>query len=514
MIPKLSGSPDSFSIVRRFVISAALVAPLALAGCGTSKQADYSALQTFVAGLAGGKVTVAGAGAAKEYQSIVASLGSKPKVTAGAVDHDTATLHWSWELPGGTWSYDTSVSLVDKGNAVWSPTWSPAVVIPGMKAGDTFTVTHPRGAKAPILAADGRPAPAGSLTAVLGGIEKNQDEKLNGKAGTKVALTHAGQTTELVSYAPTNGSSLTITVRRDWQSLAEGIVNHAGPPASLVAIQVSTGKILVAANNTAAGGFPYATMARSPSGSTFKTVDALALIRHRHFTAESTVTCPLHFTVMGFQFKNDKWYPPSSLGNISLKEAIAQSCNTAQISQHAFVPFASLKDAARTLGVSQDYDLGFPAFLGQLPTPANEFIKAEDMIGQGDVLVSPLTMATDIASIQAGHTVVPWLIEGIRPKVAAGVTPLSAHEDAELKTIFRQVVLSGTAAGLNGMPGLPIIAKTGTAEFVRGGADLTHTWLIAAQGDIAICAYVDVGQTGAATSLPLVREFLSAIGPQ
>jgi cell division protein FtsI/penicillin-binding protein 2 len=189
------------------------------------------------------------------------------------------------------------------------------------------------------------------------------------------------------------------------------------------------------------------------------------------------------------------------------------------VSQHADVPYASLKDAARTLGVSQDYDLGFPAFLGSLPDPAKhgtapEFYKAEDMIGQGDVLVSPLTMATDIASIQAGHTVVPWLIAGIRPKVAAGITPLSAHEDTELKKIFRQVVLDGTAAGLNGMPGGPIIAKTGTAEFVRNGADLTHTWLIAAQGDIAVCAYVDVGQTGAATSLPLVRQFLSAIGPQ
>ncbi|BBH17606.1 hypothetical protein Back2_18930 [Nocardioides baekrokdamisoli] len=500
--------------MRRLLISAALVAPLALAGCGSGPQADYSAVQAFASGLAGGKVTVAGAGAAKEYQSILTAMGTKPTVTAGAVARGSATLHWSWSLPGGTWTYDTSVSVVDKGSNVWSPVWSPAAVIPGMSTGDKLAVTHPRGARGTILAADGRPAPVGSLAGVLSGIEKDQDDKLNGMPGTKVELTHAGHATELASYAPTNGSNLKITVRRDWQQIAEGILNQSGPPSAMVAIQVSTGKILVAANNNAAGGFPYATMARSPSGSTFKTVDALALIRHRHFTADSTVTCPLHFTVLGFQFKNDKWYPPSSLGNIPLKEAIAQSCNTAQVSQHAFVPYASLKDAARTLGLSQDYDLGFPAFLGQLPPPGNEFVKAEDMIGQGDVLVSPLTMATVIASIQAGHTVVPWMIDGIRPKVAAGVTPMSAHEAAELKTIFRQVVLDGTALGLSGMSGAPIIAKTGTAEFVRGGQVLTHTWLIAAQGDIAVCAYVDVGHTGAATSLPLVRQFLSAIGPQ
>lgn len=495
------------------------MAPLALAGCGTSTQADYTAVNTFAAGLSAGKVTVAGAGAVKEYQAVLTSMGVKPKISLGAIAGNAATLHWSWALPGGTWSYDTSVPLVDKGKGVWSPTWSPSAVIPGMNAGDKLTVTHPRGARGTIQTSDGQPAPVGSLAGVLSGIEKDQDDKLNGVPGTKVELTHAGQTSQLAAYEPTNGSNLKITIRRDWQQIAEGILNQSGPPSAMVAIQVSTGKILVAANNNAAGGFPLATLGRSPSGSTFKTVDALAEIRHRHFTADSIVTCPEHYTVMGFQFKNDKWYPPSSLGNVTLKEAIAQSCNTAQVSQHAEIPFASLKDAARTLGVSQDYDLGFPAFLGSLPDPAKhgapaEFYKAEDMIGQGDVEVSPLTMATDIASIQAGHTVVPWLIAGIRPKVAAGITPLSAHEDAELKTIFRQVVLDGTAAALNGMPGSPIIAKTGTAEFVRNGADLTHTWLIAAQGDVAVCAYVDVGQTGAATSLPLVRQFLSAIGPQ
>lgn len=500
--------------MRRFLISAALAAPLALAGCGSSGTADYSGVDAFVAGLAAGKVTVAGPAAAAEYRSILAAMGTKPQVAAGNLGNGSATLHWSWTLPGGTWTYDAPVALVDKGNGVWSPVWSPAAVIPGMAAGDKVTVTHPRGKRGPILAADGRPAPGGSLTGVLSGIEKDQDEKLNGVPGTTVELTHAGHSADLVSYPPTDGSALTITIRRDWQATAEGILNQVGPPAAMAVLQVSTGRILVAANNGAAGGFPLATIGRSPSGSTFKTVDALAEIRHRHFTADSIVNCPLHFTVMGFQFKNDKWYPPSSLGNVTLKEAIAQSCNTAQVSQHADVPYASLKDAASTLGVAQDYDLGFPAFLGQLPTPANEFVKAEDMIGQGDVLVSPLTMATDIASIQAGHTVVPWLIEGIRPKVAAGITPLSAHEDAELKKIFREVVLTGTAAVLNGMPGKPIIAKTGTAEFVRNGADLTHTWLIAAQGDIAVCAYVDVGQTGAATSLPLVREFFSAVGPQ
>ena len=192
--------------MRRILISAALVAPLALAGCGTSTQADYTAVNAFASGLTASKVTVAGPGAAKDYKSVLTALGVKPSVSVGPIDGSAATLHWIWALPGGTWSYDTSVPLVDKGNGVWAPSWSLSDVIPGMTAGDKLTVTHPRGAIGRIVTSDGQPAPGGSLTGVLGGIEHDQDTKLNGEPGTKIELTHAGQTAELVSYAPTNGS--------------------------------------------------------------------------------------------------------------------------------------------------------------------------------------------------------------------------------------------------------------------------------------------------------------------
>ena len=53
-----------------------------------------------------------------------------------------------------------------------------------------------------------------------------------------------------------------------------------------------------------------------------------------------------------------------------------------------------------------------------------------------------------------------------------------------------------------------MIAKTGTAEFDRGGKRLTHAWMIAGQGDLAVCAFVDVGKTGAGTAGPLLEQFL------
>ena len=67
---------------------------------------------------------------------------------------------------------------------------------------------------------------------------------------------------------------------------------------------------------------------------------------------------------------------------------------------------------------------------------------------------------------------------------------------------------TGTGHGLADVPGPPVIAKTGTAEFDRDGKRLTHAWMIAGHGDLAVCAFVDVGTTGAGTAGPLLEQFL------
>ena len=87
-------------------------------------------------------------------------------------------------------------------------------------------------------------------------------------------------------------------------------------------------------------------------------------------------------------------------------------------------------------------------------------------------------------------------------------TPLTAAQDATLRILLRGVVTGGTGLGLKDIPGLPVIAKTGTAEFDRNGKRLTHAWMIGAQGDLAVCAFVDVGTTGAGTAGPLLEQFL------
>ncbi len=76
--------------------------------------------------------------------------------------------------------------------------------------------------------------------------------------------------------------------------------------------------------------------------------------------------------------------------------------------------------------------------------------------------------------------------------------------------MLRGVVTNGSGSGLLDVPGPPVIAKTGTAEFEKGGKMLTHAWMVAAQGDLAVAVFVDEGTSGSGTAGPILEQFLRA----
>ena len=121
-----------------------------------------------------------------------------------------------------------------------------------------------------------------------------------------------------------------------------------------------------------------------------------------------------------------------------------------------------------------------------------------------------MVMATVIASVQQGALVVPHLVDGVDVTPPEGAAPLTDAEVSALRSMLRGVVTDGSGRGLLDVPGPPVIAKTGTAEF-GSGADLqTHAWMVAAQGDLAVCVYVDVGASGSGTAGPILEAFLRA----
>ncbi len=346
----------------------------------------------------------------------------------------------------------------------------------------------------------------------LSGLEARYDAQLAGTPGVVVsAVEQGGGTRRLFADGPVKGEPLATSLDEQAQLAAERVLAD-GPTDSgtaLVAVRPSTGEILAAASGPGAGGQNLATYGQYAPGSTFKLVSSLALLRSG-LTPQSPVSCPATTVVDGKQFKNYDDYPATGLGRITLRQAVANSCNTAFIGQRDRLEPGDLADAAASLGLGVDADLGFPAYFGQVPPASSETEAAADLIGQGKVLASPMAMATVAASVAAGRTVVPHLLDDQAPD-ADPSTPLSAAEAAELRGLMRAVVTDGSGSLLADLPG-EVGAKTGTAEYGDpgpGGALPTHAWMVATQGDLAVAVFVETGDSGSGTAGPLLRAFLT-----
>jgi cell division protein FtsI/penicillin-binding protein 2 len=357
----------------------------------------------------------------------------------------------------------------------------------------------------------------------LSGLQLRYDAQLGGTPGVKVsALPPRTEATEeqpgeprtLYQVDPIKGQDLHTTLDLRLQQRADELLAGVGPASAVVAIQPSTGAILAAASGPGSKGYNTATFGRYAPGSTFKVVSALALLRSG-LTPQSPVPCTPTIVVNGKKFKNYSDYPSNRLGRISLRDALANSCNTAFISQHSRLQGTDLADAAAALGFGVDRDLGFPAYFGQVPPPASETEGAADMIGQGKVLASPMAMATVVASVAQGGAVVPRLLTAVGDQAVPSPEaptdhPLTAAEAGRLQAMMRAVVAEGSGAVLQPLQPPAVIAKTGTAEYGDTPPLPTHAWMIAAQGDLAVALFVDTGQSGSQTAGPILKAFLQA----
>jgi len=347
----------------------------------------------------------------------------------------------------------------------------------------------------------------------LSGLQARYDERLRGSIGALVsAVSEDGERRTLWDAKPESGEPLHTTLDLRLQTEAERLLVDVGPASALVAIRPSTGEVLAAASGPGGDGLSTATVGQFAPGSTMKVVSSLALLR-AGLTPTSPMSCPATTVVDGKSFKNYSDYPSAQLGSIDLAGAIANSCNTAFIGRRGKVSQQALAGAAASLGLGVDHDLGYPVFLGSVPSKAaSETEHAASMIGQGKVLASPVAMAGVAASVASGHIVLPVLVSDAERVTADPATPLTNAEAARLRSLLRGVVRSGSGAFLGDLPGPPVLAKTGTAEFGDQSPPQTHAWMIAVHGDLAVAVFVDVGESGSRTAGPILEAFLRSVG--
>ena len=399
-----------------------------------------------------------------------------------------------------------------------------------------------------IEASDGKLA-AGDVTGI-GGLQQQYDEQLRGTDAVVVRAQRADLTREQIQSSATDprrvlfqvepkpGTPLKTTLDQRLQTLAESTLAEVKPASAIVALRPSTGAVLAAASGPGSNGYNTAMLGQYAPGSIFKMVDSLAMFRNG-MTPDSKVECTPTLNVDGRTFKNSEGYPESSLGSVTLRDAFAHSCNTAFISQRDSVSQGQLEAAATSMGVAVEAPkLGAEAFLGSVPGQAEGTEHAASMIGQGKVLLSPLAAAIMAGSVAKGAPVSAQLV--LNPDAgapAAGTTagstapaaapsatataeapstasdkPITAAEAASLADMMRAVVTSGHAGFLSSVPGEPVGAKTGTAEFGNENPPKTHAWIVAVHGDLAVAVFVEDGGLGATTSGPLLKQFLTAAG--
>lgn len=348
---------------------------------------------------------------------------------------------------------------------------------------------------------------------LLGQIKKTVIDEVDGVSGWSVVAMnqYGGDVGVLTETAPRPAPSFSISLDRPIQLAAQAAVDARVEQAMTVVIEASTGAVLAVAQNKAADrDGPVAIAGHYPPGSTFKIITSGAAISTGIATPDTMVPCPGRITIGERSVPN---YNEFALGVVPMATAFARSCNTSFAKLASEMPADALTNAAAAFGIGPEYGVvGLPVFSGSVP-PAEDIVqRAEDGFGQGKVVVSPFAMALAAATVAAGHTPVPYLIQGREttvdgdsPEVIAADRPAITPEMVDgLRGMMRLVITSGTADRIRDQG--EVYGKTGEAE-VEGGS---HAWFVGYRGDLAFATLVVRGGSSD-NAVAVTRDMFAAL---
>jgi cell division protein FtsI/penicillin-binding protein 2 len=343
---------------------------------------------------------------------------------------------------------------------------------------------------------------------IVNQVKKAVVDELDGQAGWRVVTVNQnGVDVDVLNEVPgAPAPSVTISLDRSVQNAAQTAVNNAtAKQAMIVVIKPSTGEIMAVAQNAAANAEgPLATMGLYPPGSTFKIVTAGAAIERDMATPNTLLPCP---GVMDIGHRTVPNYGGFDLGTVPMSRAFASSCNTTFAELASRMPPRGLTQAAAQYGIGPDYQIeGITTVSGSVPPTVNLAERTEDGFGQGKVVVSPFGMAMAAATVAAGKTPVPQLIEGRQTVVTGDRTPISPKMLDGLRPMMRLVVTNGTADDLQGAG--DVRGKTGEAEFAGG----SHSWFAGYRGDMAFAALI-VGGGSSEYAVRMLKGMFDQLPP-
>ena len=239
------------------------------------------------------------------------------------------------------------------------------------------------------------------------GLEQADERQLAGTPGATVSVVSASgaHVATVATLPPHPGTPVSTTIEPSVQRAAEAALAGETKSAALVAVNASTGAVLAAVSANS-GVFDQAIDGGFPPGSTFKVITSTALIS-RGLSPQSAASCPGTATVDGEVFHNAGAEAPVS----NLLQAFTESCNTAFIKlATGHLSPAAFPATAAMFGLGKSLHIGLTAFGGSVPRPVDQADLAATSIGQGRVLVSPLSLAMVAAAADTGTVRAPRLV--------------------------------------------------------------------------------------------------------
>jgi peptidoglycan glycosyltransferase len=267
---------------------------------------------------------------------------------------------------------------------------------------------------------------------------------------------------------------------------------------------------------------------RYPPGSTFKVVTAATAIETGTATPQTGYPV-LRFLDLPQSDKQLHNFGNSACGG-TMAESFRRSCNTTfgRIGLDLGEKFV---DGMKAFGITEDVPFDLPEAPSAGPAPGsfrrNQPSFANAAIGQGDIAVTPLQMATVAGAIANGGVLMaPHVVREIRDadgRVIRRIGPaewkraVSPTTAAAVTQMMIDVVRAGTGTAA-AVPGSTVAGKTGTAEVPEGPP---HAWFIgfapAEAPRFAIAVIVERGgqfgdeATGGRVAAPVAGKVLAKL---
>ncbi|MDT3739129.1 MAG: penicillin-binding protein 2 [Candidatus Kapabacteria bacterium] len=386
------------------------------------------------------------------------------------------------------------------------------------------------------------------------GIERTFESDLRGREGVQyVAVNKFGQ--RVASYndgtndiAAKNGFDLYLGINIKIQELAEKLLE--GKHGSVVAINPEDGSIIAMASKpdfnprdfsgkippglyrqlSTDEGSPLlhrAIMSQYPPGSTWKMMIALAALQEGVINESSSIYCG-----GGLQYGGRFRKCHGAHGNVSVRRAIQTSCNVFFYTLGMRLGYEKFERYGYMFGFGIKSGIDLPhENAGLLPTKswlesrlgkggASEGRLVNYGIGQGEILVTPLQMATYTATIaNEGVYNQPHVVTHIRNNISNRKEPLNyKFEQLPIDNKYFKIVkdgmfdvvnLEGGTASAARLPDIQVCGKTGTAENPHGQ---DHAWFVSfaprENPKIALCVFVENAGFGGAIAAPIAHKIL------